>query len=68
MRKEIKKLEEAETDGFMTGVGLYEEKLPEMGEVDDDELLRNLRESEYDDLAELRRMIKSTQKNLRDYS
>jgi light-regulated signal transduction histidine kinase (bacteriophytochrome) len=30
--------------------------------------MRNIRDTKYDDLAELRRMIKKTESNLREYS
>lgn len=71
MRNEIKRMEQAESADFMTGVGLY---LPDpepplaFHEVDEDALLRNIRDTKYDDLAELRRMIKKTESNLREYS
>lgn len=57
----------------MTGVGFYEnDKEPKhqevYGEFDEYALMQNLREDSYDDLAQLRRMIRKTENNLRQYS
>ncbi len=55
----------------MTGVGLYiQEQEPKeiYPDIDEDALMRNIRDTKYDDLAELRKMIKKTESNLREYS
>lgn len=37
-------------------------------DIDEDALMRSIRDTKYDDLAELRRMIKKTESNLKEYS
>lgn len=54
----------------MTGVALFERERPleEREPVDEGAMLRSLGRGGGDDLEELRRMIKKTEKNLRMYS
>ena len=55
----------------MTGVGIYiQEQAPKpvFDDIDEDGLMRNISDTKYDDLAQLRKMIKKTESNLREYS
>jgi hypothetical protein len=64
-------MEETESGDFMTGVGLYiqdQEPKEIYPDIDEDALMRNIRDTKYDDLAELRKMIEKTESNLREYS
>ena len=75
-RKEIRQSQKEKASTFLTGTGIYTEDIPQTRhevvnlyeEPDNEAMLRELtKKGEYDDLAELRRMIKETGQNLDDY-
>jgi hypothetical protein len=55
-------MEAMDSGDFVTGVGLYVEPDSPIidHDIDEDALMRDISDTKYDDLAELRKMIKKT--------